>query len=159
MADEQTENQSGQGVASPPATARSNPDFARHWTSWLPWPGKGSSLTVNTLTPPTSGWSRICPYFRICRLTIRPEFWRRPAGDESGGRSQFCRTCGHQAWPGVAVRLNSGGLGFFSQLGVVRRPDLTQYYVDGFTPNRDALSSAKRIRRSSPKFSTASCAG
>ena len=27
---------------------------------------------------------------------------------------------------------------FFSQLGVARRPDLTQYFVDGFTRNRDA---------------------
>ena len=45
-----------------------------------------------------------------------------------------------RAWPGVAVRLDTGGYGFFSQLGVVRRPDLTQYFVDGFTRNRDALA-------------------
>ena len=43
-----------------------------------------------------------------------------------------------RAWPEVAVRLDSGGLAFFSQLGVVRRPDLTQYLVDGFSRNRDA---------------------
>ena len=45
-----------------------------------------------------------------------------------------------RAWPGVVVRLDTGGLAFFSQLGVVRRPDLTQYFVDGFTRNRDALA-------------------
>ncbi|HJN86977.1 MAG: hypothetical protein QGI50_09685 [Dehalococcoidia bacterium] len=45
-----------------------------------------------------------------------------------------------RAWPEVVVRLDSGGLGFFSQLGVVRRPDLTQYFIDGFTRNRDALA-------------------
>ena len=45
-----------------------------------------------------------------------------------------------RAWPGVAVRLDSGGLAFFSQLGVVRRPDLTQYFIDGFPKNRDALA-------------------
>ena len=43
-----------------------------------------------------------------------------------------------RAWPEVVVRLDSGGLAFFSQLGVVRRPDLTQYLVDGFSRNRDA---------------------
>ena len=43
-----------------------------------------------------------------------------------------------RAWPGVVVRLDSGGLAFFSQLGVVRRPDLTQYFIDGFPRNRDA---------------------
>ena len=47
---------------------------------------------------------------------------------------------GKKVWPDVAVRLETGGLGFFSQLGVARRPDLTQYYVDGFVPNRDAIS-------------------
>ena len=47
---------------------------------------------------------------------------------------------GKKVWPDVAVRLETGGLGFFSQMGVARRPDLTQYYADGFTPNRDAIS-------------------
>ena len=45
-----------------------------------------------------------------------------------------------RAWPGVVVRLDSGGLAFFSQLGVVRRPDLTQYFIDGFVMNRDSLA-------------------
>ena len=45
-----------------------------------------------------------------------------------------------RAWPEVAVRLDSGGLGFFSQLGVARRPDLTQYFIDGFARNRDGLA-------------------
>ena len=31
-------------------------------------------------------------------------------------------------------------MAFFSQLGVVRRPDLTQYFIDGFSQNRDALA-------------------
>ena len=46
---------------------------------------------------------------------------------------------GSRAWPDTVVRLDSGGLGFFSQLGVARRPDLTQYFIDGFSKNRDAL--------------------
>ena len=45
-----------------------------------------------------------------------------------------------RGWPEVVVRLDSGGLAFFSQLGVVRRPDLTQYFIDGFPKNRDALA-------------------
>ncbi len=45
-----------------------------------------------------------------------------------------------RAWPDAVVRLNHGGLAFFSQLGVVRRPDLTQYFIDGFLKNRDALA-------------------
>ncbi|PZC47063.1 MAG: Phosphoenolpyruvate carboxykinase, ATP-dependent [Chloroflexi bacterium] len=45
-----------------------------------------------------------------------------------------------RAWPEVVFRLETGGLDFFSQLGVARRPDLTQYFVDGFAKNRDAHS-------------------
>jgi hypothetical protein len=45
-----------------------------------------------------------------------------------------------RAWPDAAIRLDSGGLGFFSQLGVARRPDLTQYFIDGYDQNRDSLS-------------------
>ena len=40
----------------------------------------------------------------------------------------------------VVPRLNSGGVGFYSQLGVARRPDLTQYFVDGFLQNRDGVA-------------------
>ena len=43
-----------------------------------------------------------------------------------------------KVWPETVVRLDNGGLDFFSQLGVVRRPDLTKYYIDGFERNRDA---------------------
>lgn len=46
----------------------------------------------------------------------------------------------NRAWPGAVLNLNSGGLAFYSQLGVVRRPDLTQYFIDGFDRNRDALA-------------------
>ena len=45
-----------------------------------------------------------------------------------------------RAWPEVVVRLDNGGLAFFSQLGVARRPDLTQYFIDGFNRNRDSLA-------------------
>jgi hypothetical protein len=45
-----------------------------------------------------------------------------------------------RVWPRAVVKLNNGGLDFFSQLGVVRRPDLTRYFIDGFEKNRDALA-------------------
>lgn len=45
-----------------------------------------------------------------------------------------------RAGPDAVFRLDSGGLAFFSQMGVARRPDLTQYFVDGFPKNRDTLA-------------------
>ena len=45
-----------------------------------------------------------------------------------------------RAWADAVVRLDTGGLAFFSQLGVARRPDLTHYLIDGFPRNRDGLA-------------------
>ena len=45
-----------------------------------------------------------------------------------------------RVWPDVAFRLDSGGLAFFSQLGVARRPDMTHHFTDGFPKNRHALA-------------------
>ena len=42
--------------------------------------------------------------------------------------------------PDVVFRLDTGGLASYSQLGVARRPDLTQYFIDGFQKNRDSLA-------------------
>ena len=42
--------------------------------------------------------------------------------------------------PEVVGRLDTGGVAFYSQLGVARRPDLTQYFVDGFARNRDSIA-------------------
>ena len=52
-----------------------------------------------------------------------------------------------KVWPETVFRLDNGGLAFFSQLGVVRRPDLTQYFVEGFTRNRDALAFSEDNQR------------
>ena len=41
-----------------------------------------------------------------------------------------------RAGPEVVIRLDTGGLAFFSQLGVARRPDITKYFIDGFARNR-----------------------
>ena len=60
--------------------------------------------------------------------------------DQEAAEANAAGKAAKRVWPGVAVRLDNGGLAFFSQLGVVRRPDLTQYYIDGFSRNRDALA-------------------
>lgn len=60
----------------------------------------------------------------------------RREADEANAQGKAAKRVG----PPVAFRLNTGGLGFYSQLGVARRPDLTQYFVEGFQANRDALS-------------------
>ena len=141
MADEQTENQSGQGVASPLQPPRSNPDFARALDELVALARQGQQPDCEYFNPSNEWLVKNMPIFQDmsaddqARVLAEASQVTKVAEEaNSAGRAAT------KAWPGVAVRLNSGGLGFFSQLGVVRRPDLTQYYVDGFTPNRDALS-------------------
>ena len=52
-----------------------------------------------------------------------------------------------RAGPDAVFRLDTGGLAFFSQLGVARRPDLTQYFIDGFLRNRDAVAFSQENQR------------
>ena len=60
--------------------------------------------------------------------------------DRAAAEANAAGKAAARAWPEAVVRLDNGGLAFFSQLGVVRRPDLTQYFIDGFAKNRDALA-------------------
>ena len=60
--------------------------------------------------------------------------------DQEAAEANAAGKAATRAWPAAVVRLDTGGLAFFSQLGVARRPDLTQYFIDGFARNRDALA-------------------
>jgi hypothetical protein len=60
----------------------------------------------------------------------------RAEGERANAEGKAARRAG----PDAAFSTDMGGLAFFSQLGVARRPDLTRYFVDGFLRNRDALS-------------------
>ena len=55
-------------------------------------------------------------------------------------KSKSTNKAAKRAGPDIVAQLETGGLAFFSQLGVARRPDLTQYFIDGFTKNRDAIA-------------------
>ena len=68
------------------------------------------------------------------RLLIEAEAIGKEAAEANAAGKAASR-----AWPEVVVRLDTGGYAFFSQLGVVRRPDLTQYFIDGFPKNRDGV--------------------
>ena len=60
--------------------------------------------------------------------------------ETEGAEANAAGRAATRAWPSIVVRLDSGGLAFYSQLGVARRPDLTQYFIDGFVTNRDSLA-------------------
>ena len=81
-----------------------------------------------------------------------PIFSKQPDAERKGILAEFDevhkegeaanaeKKAARRAGPETVVRTDAGGLAFYSQLGVARRPDLTQYLIDGFPKNRDALA-------------------
>jgi hypothetical protein len=66
---------------------------------------------------------------------------------QEGERANAEGKAARRAGPEAVVATDAGGLAFYSQLGVARRPDLTQYFIDGFPCNRDALAFSAESQR------------
>ena len=111
------------------------------WRNWSSSPGKGNERTASFLIRPTSGslaiWAVLQDLPHEKREKILEEARQT---DQQAEQANAAGRAATRVWPDVVARLDNGGLAFFSQLGVARRPDLTQYFIDGFTANRDALA-------------------
>ena len=141
MADDATglqdEQQTGSALAGPPV----NPAFEKALDDFVAT-AKGGQRPDSKFFNPTSDW--LVSHMRIFQdLPLEEQEDILQEAKRIGQEAEEASALGKaaiRAWPDVAYRLDSGGLAFFSQLGVARRPDLTQYFVDGFARNRDALA-------------------
>ena len=128
-------------TASPLAGPAINQEFARVLDELVALAKQGHSPGSPFNNPPNQWLVDQMPIFQDL-----PEHEKQQILEESRRMAQEAEEANAagraatKAWPGAVVRLDNGGLGFFSQLGVVRRPDLTQYFIDGFDRNRDALA-------------------
>jgi len=133
--------QSRQEQPSPLAAPRLNPEFVSALDELVALARQGQPPDSRFFNPPHEWLVGHIPILQnlpeqkqIQVLAEARRVVQEAAEANSAGRAA------QRAWPEVVVRLDNGGLAFFSQLGVVRRPDLTQYFVDGFVRNRDALA-------------------
>ena len=126
---------------SPLAAPAVNPDFLKELDQLVGLASSGQKTDSQYFNPPND-WL----FGHISVLQDLPEAERArilaeaSQLDKEAEEANAAGRAATRAWPEVVVRLDSGGLAFFSQLGVVRRPDLTQYFIDGFPKNRDALA-------------------
>ena len=124
-------------LAGPPV----NPEFARELDELVTAGRQGQRPDSPYFNPPDEWLVSQMPIFQDL-----PQQDRERVLEETGKlnlEAEEANAAGRaagRAGPGVVVRLDNGGLAFFSQLGVARRPDLTQYLIDGFSRNRDALA-------------------
>ena len=141
MADEQTGKQGDAGLESPLTPPAKHEAFAVALDELVFLARRGHRPDSNNFNPSDQWLVDNMPVFQDMPEDQRAAVLAQASVIErEGEEANAAGRAATRAWPGVAVKLDSGGIGFFSQLGVVRRPDLTQYYVDGFVPNRDALS-------------------
>ena len=141
MADEQTGKRGDPGLKSPLTPPAKNAAFARALDELVSLARQGHRPDSDNFNPSDQWLVDNMPVFQEMSENERAKVLAEASAiEKEGEESNAAGRAATKAWPGVAVKLDSGGIGFFSQLGVVRRPDLTQYYVDEFVPNRDALS-------------------
>ena len=141
MADEQTGKPGDAGLKSPLTPPAKHEAFARALDELVSLARQGHRADSDNFNPSDQWLVDNMPVFQDMSEAERARVLvEASAVVAEGEEANAAGRAATKAWPGVAVKLDSGGIGFFSQLGVVRRPDLTQYYVDGFVPNRDALS-------------------
>ena len=141
MADDATGLQDGQQTGSALAGPPVDPAFEKALDDFVAI-AKGGQRPDSKFFNPTSDW--LVSHMRIFQdLPLEEQEEILQEAKRIGQEAEEASSLGKaaiRAWPDVAYRLDSGGLAFFSQLGGARRPDLTQYLVDGFARNRDALA-------------------
>ena len=141
MADEQTGKRGDAGLMSPLTPPGKNAAFEGALDELVSLARQGHRPESSNFNPSDQWLVENMPVFQEMPGEERTKVLAEASAIvQEGAEANAAGRAATKAWPGVAVKLDSGGIGFFSQLGVVRRPDLTQYYVDGFVPNRDALS-------------------
>ena len=119
-----------------------NPDFEKVLDDLVALARRGHSPDSEYFNPPNQWLVDRMPIFQDM-----PEAEQQRILAEAGSIEQEASElnavgrAATKAWAEAVVRLDTGGLGFFSQLGVVRRPDLTKYLVDGYDRNRDPEAS------------------
>ena len=137
MVERTTGTQGGQGLAGPPI----NPEFATQLDALVALAIQGQRQDSLFYNPPDEWLIAHMPILQELGQAEQALFLKEAGRlDEESREANAAGKAAIRAGPEVVVRLDNGGLAFFSQLGVARRPDLTQYFIDGFPRNRDALA-------------------
>jgi hypothetical protein len=118
-----------------------NPDFAKALDELVAVAGQGHRIDTQFFNPTDDWLIGHMPIFQDLPQEDQERVLEEARlVNEEAERANATGRAASRTWPGVVFRLDNGGLAFFSQLGVARRPDLTQYFIDGFSRNRDALA-------------------
>ena len=138
MADQSAAGQEPRSPLEGPAV---NPAFAKELDTLVALAQQGHRPDSRLFNPPDEWLIAQMPVLQDLPKATQEKIRKEAEElDRQAAEANRAGRAAARAGPEVVVRLDNGGLAFFSQLGVVRRPDLTQYFIDGFQRNRDALA-------------------
>ena len=127
----------GSALSGPPI----NSEFARRLDELVALANQGQRTDSDFYNPPDQWLIGHMPILQELPRASRDRAMEDARQvNEEGAEANADGKAASRAGPEAVVRLDNGGLAFFSQLGVARRPDLTQHFIDGFPKNRDALA-------------------
>ena len=141
MVDELADPKTPLATQSVLAGPKNNPQFLEALDQLVALAKRGQSPNSEVFNPSDDWLTSHMPIFQDMPQAQQDQVLKEAALiTEQGREANAAGKAAARVWPGAVVRLDNGGLDFFSQLGVVRRPDLTQYFIDGFEKNRDGLA-------------------
>ncbi len=141
MGDDISNPQGRQEPSSPLAGPPINPEFEKALDEMVAIAKHGHRPDSPFFNPPNEWLTSHMRVFQDLPEEAQLQLLRESRQiNEEAKRANAQGKAAPRSGPDVAFRLDNGGLAFFSQLGVARRPDLTQYFIDGFARNRDALA-------------------
>ena len=110
-----------------------NPDFVKALDDLVALARQGQSSESQFFNPPNDWLIGHMPILQdLPEETQKKVLEEARLVEQEAAEANAAGRAAARAWPEVVVRLDNGGLAFFCQLGVVRRSDLTQYFIDGF---------------------------
>ena len=141
MVDEVADPKTPQATQSVLAGPKNNPQFLEALDQLVALAKRGQDPNSEVFNPSDDWLTSHMPVFQDMPQAQQDQVLKEAALiTEQGREANAAGKAAARVWPEAVVRLDNGGLDFFSQLGVVRRPDLTQYFIDGFEKNRDGLA-------------------
>ena len=141
MGNEVKGQQKGEGPRSLLAAPPVDPAFARELDELVALARKGQRADSRFFNPPDDWLVNRMPILQDLPQEEQERILEEARQvTQEADQANLAGKAASRAGPGVVIRLDNGGVAFYSQMGVARRPDLTQYFIDGFSRNRDAMA-------------------
>ncbi len=134
MVDEVADPKTPLATQSVLAGPKNNPQFLEALDQLVALAKRGQSPNSEVFNPSDDWLTSHMPVFQDMPQSQQEQVLKEAALiTEQGREANAAGKAAARAWPGAVVRLDNGGLDFFSQLGVVQRELWSGWTTEGWT--------------------------